>query len=85
MAAWVLDIFSNFNLVKNHKITKNSAATDDSEKICIDLESLKIKIVRAELNLKNNGTACIRQHCRKTTVLSSRRCLVNIGVEKMSI
>jgi len=72
VAAWVLDIFSNFNLVKNHKITKNSAATDDSEKICIDLESLKIKIVRAELNLKNVN------NCLPTFTLTYRHHVVKV-------
>ncbi len=31
-----------------------------------------------------NGTSCIRLQCRKTTVLSSHRCLINTGVEKMN-
>jgi len=29
-----------------------------------------------------NRTACIRHQCRKTTVLSCHRCLINSGVEK---
>jgi hypothetical protein len=29
-----------------------------------------------------NGTACIIHQCRKTTVLSCHRCVVNMGVEK---
>ncbi len=33
----------------------------------------------------NNRTACIRHQCRKTTVLSCHRCLLNTGVEKMNI
>jgi hypothetical protein len=31
---------------------------------------------------KANGTAYIRHQCRKATVLSCHRCLVNTGVEK---
>jgi hypothetical protein len=32
----------------------------------------------------NNRTACIRHQCRRTTVLSSHRCIINTGVEKMN-
>jgi hypothetical protein len=28
--------------------------------------------------------ACIRHQCRKTTVLSCRKCLINSGVDKMN-
>jgi hypothetical protein len=28
VAAWVLDIFNNFYLVKNHEIVKNSTTTE---------------------------------------------------------
>jgi len=31
----------------------------------------------------SNRTACIKHQCRKTTVLSCHRCLINTGVEKM--
>jgi hypothetical protein len=31
-----------------------------------------------------NGTAHIRHQCRKTTVLSCHRCLINSGVEEMN-
>jgi hypothetical protein len=33
VAAWVPDMFGNFNLVKNHKIANNSATTEAREKI----------------------------------------------------
>ncbi len=32
----------------------------------------------------HNGTAHIRHQCRKTNVLSCRRCLIKTGVEKMN-
>jgi hypothetical protein len=32
VAAWFSDMFSNFYLLKNHKITKNSATTKAREK-----------------------------------------------------
>jgi len=31
-----------------------------------------------------NRTELVRHHCRKTTVLSCHRCLINTGVEKMN-
>ena len=31
-----------------------------------------------------NRTACIRHQCKKTTVLSCHRCIINTGVEKMN-
>ncbi len=33
---------------------------------------------------ENIRTACIRHQCRKTTVKSCHRCLINTGVEKMN-
>ncbi len=36
------------------------------------------------LNNKANRRAHIRHQCRKTTVLSCHRCLINTGVEKMN-
>jgi hypothetical protein len=41
VAAWVPDMFSNFYLVKNHKIAKYSTTTNTREKISTDLEPLK--------------------------------------------
>jgi hypothetical protein len=41
-AAWVLDIFSNFYLVKSHKISDRSATTEARKKISADLESVEI-------------------------------------------
>ncbi len=35
-------------------------------------------------NVCRNGTVHIRHQCRKTTVLSCHRCLINTGVEKMN-
>ncbi len=40
------------------------------------LENIQTKVIQL------NGTACIRQQCRKTAVLSCHRCLINTGVEK---
>jgi hypothetical protein len=37
-----------------------------------------------KLNNAINGTVCIRHQCRKTTVLSCLRCLINTGVEKIN-
>jgi len=38
---------------------------------------------RTKFELKiRNGTVHIRHQCRKTTVLSCHRCLINTGVEK---
>jgi hypothetical protein len=39
---------------------------------------------RKSLLLFINRTAHIRRQCRKTTVLSCHRCLINSGVEKMN-
>ncbi len=36
------------------------------------------------LLIVDNGTSHIRHQCRKTTVLSCHRCLINTGVEKMN-
>jgi hypothetical protein len=36
VAAWVLDIFHNFNFVKSHKTANNSAIADDREKMSTD-------------------------------------------------
>jgi hypothetical protein len=41
VAAWFLDTFCNFHLVKIHKNDKNSTATEAREKISTDLESSK--------------------------------------------
>jgi hypothetical protein len=41
VAAWVPDMFSNFYLVKNHKIAKYSTTTNAREKISTDLEPLE--------------------------------------------
>ncbi len=41
MAAWLTDMFYNFQLVKNHKIAENSAITKAREKLSTDLESLE--------------------------------------------
>ncbi len=35
-------------------------------------------------NILDNRTAHIRHQCRKTTVLSCQRCLINTGIEKMN-
>jgi len=42
------------------------------------LENIQTKVIQL------NGTVCIRHQCRKTAVLSSHRCLINTGVEKMN-
>ncbi len=39
VAPWVPDMFCNFYLVKNHKITNNSATTEAGGKISSYLES----------------------------------------------
>ncbi len=39
VAAWFLDMFCNFYLVRNHKIAQNSTTTKAREKISADLES----------------------------------------------
>jgi hypothetical protein len=41
VAAWVLDMFCDFYLVKNHKIVNNFTTTEAKEKISTDLESLE--------------------------------------------
>jgi hypothetical protein len=41
VAAWVLDMFCDFYLVKNHIIVKNSTTTKAEEKISTDLEPLE--------------------------------------------
>jgi hypothetical protein len=41
VAAWLPDMFYNFQLVKNHKIAENSAITKAREKLSTDLESLE--------------------------------------------
>jgi hypothetical protein len=41
VAALVPDMFSNFYVVKNHKIANNSATTEATEKISTYLESLE--------------------------------------------
>jgi hypothetical protein len=41
VAAWVSDMFCNFNLVKNPKIADNSTTTKAREKMSTDLESLE--------------------------------------------
>ncbi len=43
VAAWFPDLFSNFYLVKNHKIANNSTTTKAREKISTDLESLEFE------------------------------------------
>jgi hypothetical protein len=42
VAAWVLDMFSNFDSIKNNKITNNSATTESKKKIRTDLESIEL-------------------------------------------
>jgi hypothetical protein len=37
VAAWVADMFCDFYFVKNHKIAKNSTASEAEEKITADL------------------------------------------------
>jgi hypothetical protein len=41
VAALVPDMFCNFYLMKNHKISNNSASNEAREKISTDWESLK--------------------------------------------
>ena len=41
VAAWVSDMFCNFNLVKSYKIANNSATTEAREKMNTDLESVE--------------------------------------------
>ncbi len=43
VATWVPDMFSNFYLVKSHKIANNSATTEAKEKISTDFESLEFQ------------------------------------------
>jgi hypothetical protein len=38
----------------------------------------------SSLMMRPNRTACITHQCRKMTVLSCHRCLINTGVEKMN-
>jgi hypothetical protein len=41
VAAWFPDMFCNFYLAKNHKITNNSTTTKARERIRTDLESVE--------------------------------------------
>jgi hypothetical protein len=41
VAAWVLDMFFNFYIVKNHKIANKSTTTKAREKISTDMKSLE--------------------------------------------
>ncbi len=41
VAAWVLDMFCNFSIAKNHKIVNNSTTTKARGKISPYLESLE--------------------------------------------
>jgi hypothetical protein len=41
VAAWVLDMFCNFYIVKNHKIVNNTTTVKAREKISTYLESLE--------------------------------------------
>jgi hypothetical protein len=41
VAAWFPDMFSNYCIVKNHKIAKNSTTTNAIEKISTNLEYLE--------------------------------------------
>ncbi len=51
--------------------------------LCLKLEC---KVNRGKVHQTSpvQQTACIRHQCRKTTVLSCYRCLINTGVEKMN-
>ncbi len=42
------------------------------------------KKIREKMDVELNGTVRIRHQCKKTTVLSCHRCLINTGVEKMN-
>jgi len=42
VAAWAVDMFCDFYLMKNHKIAKNSTTTKAREKLSTDFESLRI-------------------------------------------
>jgi len=53
VAALFPDLLSNFYLVKNHKIAKNSAITRGREKISTDLESVEF-FDACWTKLKNN-------------------------------
>jgi hypothetical protein len=53
VAAWVTDVFCNFNLLKSHKIADNSATTEAREKVSTDLESLEF-LKYVPLNLDTN-------------------------------
>jgi hypothetical protein len=55
-------------------------------KMTVSLTTLRlIKECYSEYNdAQLNGPAHNRQQCRKTTVLSCHRCVINIGVEKIS-
>jgi hypothetical protein len=58
VAAWFPDMFCNFYLVKNYKISKNSTTTKARKKYCTDLESLEfLKLFDVSLTkFKNNKT-----------------------------
>jgi len=47
------------------------------------LVSLKLRISSSYSRFEDS-TECIRHQCRKTTVLSCQRCLINTGVEIMN-
>jgi len=50
----------------------------------IIVEGTTEKVFDFPLPVSLNGTAHIINQCRKTAVLSSHRCLVKTGVEKMN-
>jgi hypothetical protein len=76
VAAWFPDMFSNFYLLKNHKIAKNSN-TKDREKISTDLESSDFLKLFGEglTKLKNNQILLnnISHRFLLTTKLFTRR------------
>jgi len=55
----------------------------NEENISVD-EMAVDKMTLDEMPCCHNGTVRIRHQCRKTTVLSCHRCLINTGVEKMN-
>jgi hypothetical protein len=71
VAALFPDLFSNFYLVKNHKIAKNSTTTEAREKISTDLESLELKNDVYFTKFKNNQIFLVK---------ISHRCLLTAEI-----
>ena len=72
-------------------LTSNKLTTDKKTSSLSSINQLAPTQVTTSSRLSQNGTlkqgnraAHIRHQCRKTTVLSCHRCLINTGVKKMN-